>query len=241
MKLLQKLIFQDKDAQQIILNPNVKELDKKYGKVWVDKTIPLKQLGQQKKQGENLKNIPAVKDLIEQIKEIHLKNPKILEIGCSTGYHYDAFVSSNLKVLYEGCDISPEFIKIAKDNHPKAIFKISDATKLSYSSKKFDVVISGCCILHIINYQKAISEAARVARKFVILHRTPVIHLRETTYTRKIGYGLEMVEIIFNENELISLLRQKGLAVIGIKSHGQFTVAGINEPVMMKNYLCEKL
>ena len=224
-----------KSDYRMIKNPNVTELGKKYASAWQNDQIPARQLKVTEKQWPQLEKTPAIADLIEMIRRTKLINPKLLEIGCSTGYHQEAFRRAGLKVVYEGCDYSAVFIDLAKQLHPKVKFKVSDALKLDYASKAFDIVISGCCLLHIINFKKAVSETARTAKKYVIFHRTPVIHERETTYTKKTGYGVEMVEILFNEDELF---RENGMAIIGIKTHGRFEVPGLGEPVFMKNYLC---
>ena len=65
---------------------------------------------------------------------------------------------------------------MAKQRYPEKEFKINDAADLNYTNNQFNIVISGCCILHIIDYKKAISETARTAKDYVIFHRTPIIH-----------------------------------------------------------------
>jgi len=61
--------------------------------------------------------------------------------------------------------------------YPAIRFDVEDATRLRYNSDSFDIVVSGCCLLHISEYEKAIAEAARVSREFVVFHRTPVLHM----------------------------------------------------------------
>ena len=226
---------------QILEYPNLSDLENKYGKVWKNEEIPARQYKTTERQLPNLENIPAIADLIQQIKLTHLKHPRVLEIGCSTGYHEEAFRQAKLHVVYEGCDYSPMFIKLARKFHPLVEFKISDATKLIYGNSRFNIVISGCCILHIIDYQQAVREAVRVSEKYVIFHRTPTIHSRKTTFAKKIGYGKEMVEIFFNENELSNLFKENHLTKASVKTHAQLDIPGLGEPVFMKNYLCVKI
>ncbi len=226
--------------QVIISQPNLRELQMKYSAVWKDKEIPSRQLRVTAKQLSSIDKVPAIADLITLIRQTNLSHPHILEVGCSTGYHLAAFKKAKVPVVYEGCDYSSTFIDKARELYPKVPFKVSDATKLDYGSNRFDIVISGGCILHIIDYQRAIKEAVRVAKKYVIFHRTPIIHMRETTYTKKIGYGLEMVEILFNEGELTNLFYKNKLVIVALNSHGQFDVPGLRETVFMKSYLCRK-
>ena len=226
---------------QVINLPDLEQLEKKYSKAWKDDSIPSRQLQLTKKQLPQIEKLPAIADLIDMVSQTKLFKPHILEVGCSTGYHIDAFKKAKLNVSYEGCDYSPAFVELAKRLHPQSRFKLDDATKLTYATNQFDIIISGCCLLHIFKYQKAIMESSRVANKFVIFHRTPVVHLTKTTYAKKVAYGVEMVEIFFNETELFQLFAKSHLVIKLVKTHGQFFVKGLPEPVFMKNYLCEKI
>ncbi|MCK4386480.1 MAG: class I SAM-dependent methyltransferase [Candidatus Pacebacteria bacterium] len=225
----------------IIKNPNLKELKKIYNNTWKNNSIPLKQLKITEKELPNFINNTNMKFCVALIKKTNLKTPNLLEIGCSTGYFSEIFKRTGIKGKYEGCDYSKEFIKIAKQKYSNIPFTINDATKLNYENKKFDIVISGCCLLHIINYQKAISEAVRVSKEFVIFYRTPILHLKKTIFTKKIGYDLEMLEILFNENELIDLFLKNGLLIQSVKTHSRSFIKEINEPVFVKSYLCKKI
>lgn len=235
-----KLFNRFKPHYQIIENPNLESLKKKYNNVWKDPEIPGRQLKTTEKQLPQIEKIPAIADLIQMIKLTKIKGPKILEIGCSTGYHEEAFRRAKLTATYEGCDYSEVFITMAGKLHPKSKFTVGDATKLSYANNQFAIVISGCCILHIIDYQKAITEAIRVSKKYVIFHRTPTIHTHRTTFAKKTAYGREMVEIFFNETELSELFIANDLTILAVKTHAQLEIPGLGEPVFMKNYLCIK-
>ena len=65
--------------------------------------------------------------------------------------------------------------------------------------------------MHIIGYEAAIREAARVANRFCILHTVPVFDDHPTTYLSKYAYGAPVVEIVFGKRELMSLCRDAGL------------------------------
>lgn len=138
----------------------------------------------------------------------------VLEVGCSSGFYSEVFTVAGLPVDYTGCDYSTAFIELARQSYPGLRFDVGDATALRYPDAAFDVVISGCCLLHIPEYEKAIEEAARVARRYVVFHRTPVVMGEPTKYFRKQAYGVETVEIHFNEDELLSIFYRHGLVLI---------------------------
>lgn len=138
----------------------------------------------------------------------------ILEVGCSSGYYSEVLSIAGLHLQYTGCDYSESFIGLARERYPNIDFDIEDATALRYGDNSFDIVVSGCCLLHIPEYEMAIKETARVAKQFVVFHRTPVVFGQPTRYFRKLAYGVPTVEIHFNEPEFLALLGQHGLQLL---------------------------
>lgn len=163
----------------------------------------------------------------------------LLEVGCSSGYYSEAFAIKGLHLDYAGCDFSPAFIEMAYRYYPSINFRVEDATALSYDDDSFDIVLSGCCLLHIPAYEDAIAEASRVARRYVIFHRTPIFHQRSTAYFTKLAYGVKTVEIHFNEQELVALFLKNGLRVIAIATLNSEWRKG--DSYATKSYLCEKV
>src|SRR5262249_27761543 len=139
--------------------------------------------------------------LVERIADIDAKT--LLEVGCSSGYYADVLHARHPRTRYAGCDFAPEFVALARRRLAGLDFRVEDATKLGYADASWDVVVSGGCILHISDYPAAIREAARVARSWVLFHRTPVLHVTPTRHYRKLAYGVPCIEIHFNETELL--------------------------------------
>jgi ubiquinone/menaquinone biosynthesis C-methylase UbiE len=146
-----------------------------------------------------------------------------------------------VKVSYQGCDFSPAFIRIARQIYPSIRFDVEDATRLSYDANSFDIVVSGCCLLHIPEYEKAIAEVARVSREFVVFHRTPVLHMTGPTFFTKSAYGVEMLEIHFHEQQLVRMFATHRLHVVDVNSQLSLPERGQAEPMIYKTYLCQKM
>ena len=138
----------------------------------------------------------------------------LLEVGCSSGFYSEVVEIAKLPLKYSGCDYSDSFIHLAKKKYPSIDFSVEDATALHYPDNSFDIVVSGCCLLHIPEYVKGVEEAARVARRYAVFHRTPVVWGQPEQWYRKQAYGIETVEIHFNEPEFLGLLGRKGLELI---------------------------
>ena len=101
----------------------------------------------------------------------------------------------------------------AREHYPAIAFEVADATKLPYADQAFDIAFNGVSLMHIIDYQAAIREAARVAR-FCIFHSVPVFDDYRTTYLSKYAYGAPVVEVVFGKQELMSLCSEAGLRLM---------------------------
>ena len=163
----------------------------------------------------------------------------VLEVGCSSGFYSEVLDVAHLGVQYAGCDYSEAFIALARHTYPALRFDVEDATGLRYPDNAFDLVISGCCLLHIPQYEVAIAETARVARQYAIFHRTPVVLGQPNVTYRKQAYGVETVEIHFNEPQFLALLAASGLALIATYTLSESLYLGIG--TAGRTYVCKKL
>jgi len=213
---------------------------------WKSPDIPIKQRAVADPQlrayraGSPMPVFDAIVDiLVSNITE--LSGLRLLEIGCSSGYYSEVFAIKKLGLLYEGCDYGPAFIDLARQHYPATPFTVQDATKLDYADTSFDIVVSGCCILHIRDYESAISEATRVARQWVDFNRTPVLHLHDSVVYTKLAYGTKTIEIHFNEQRLLRLFTAHNLRVIDANTHAIDWDVEKKDALAMKTYLCEKI
>lgn len=183
--------------------------------------------------------VPAFDVLVEMLRRAtRVAQGTLLEIGCSSGHYAEVLRIKNLQFSYTGCDYSQSFIDLARRRLPDLQFDIEDSTALGYGDASFDIVVSGCCLLHIPQYRDAIAETARVAHRLAIFHRTPVLHRQPTRMFTKKAYGVRTVEIHFNEQELVQSFAAHGLRVIDIATISSEWRDG--DAVAVKTYLCEK-
>jgi ubiquinone/menaquinone biosynthesis C-methylase UbiE len=163
---------------------------------------------------------------------------RVLEIGCSSGYYSEVFRIAGLDIDYTGCDYSEPFVALARQLHPGLPFDVQDATALVYADNAYDVVISGCCLLHIPEYQDAVAETARVASCYAVFHRTPVVLGQPNKYYRKQAYGVETVEIHFNEPQFLKLLADSGLELMSTHTLDEALSYGVGSAT--RTYVCRK-
>jgi SAM-dependent methyltransferase len=148
----------------------------------------------------------------EAVAATGIVNPSLLEVGCGSGYYSEVFATLLPgRINYSGVDYSDAMIARARTHYPSATFEVGDATKLPYAAAAFDIVFNGVSLLHIVDYQAAIREAARVAARYCILHTVPVFRDHRTTFLKKYAYGAPVIEVVFDKQELMALCRNAGL------------------------------
>jgi ubiquinone/menaquinone biosynthesis C-methylase UbiE len=151
----------------------------------------------------------------ESVAATGMTNPRLLEVGCGSGY-YSEVLSAMLpgEIAYCGVDYSPAMIADARRQYPGRMFEVADATRLPYAGRSFDIVFNGVSLMHMVDYQAALRETARVTGSYCVLHGVPVFPDWQTTFLTKYAYGAPVVEVIFGKPELMSLCHDAGLRLI---------------------------
>lgn len=101
-----------------------------------------------------------------------VKNPKILDIGCGSGYFLNTLGNVYRSYDYVGVDLNQDYLEIGKTNFEKnrnVNFFHGDAQNLHFKENQFDIVISVNTFPHIPNIRAAINECLRVSAKFVLI------------------------------------------------------------------------
>ena len=178
--------------------------------------------------------VKALRELPENVDGMSL-----LERGCSSGYYAEVLEIAGIGVAYSGCDYSPAFVDMAREKYPGMRFDVEDATALRFADDALDIVVSGGCLLHIPQYAQAVAETARVARRYAVFHRTPVVLGQPEKRYRKLAYGVETVEIHFNEPQFLALLAESGLQLIATYTLSEGMAGGIGKAE--RTYVCKKV
>jgi SAM-dependent methyltransferase len=148
----------------------------------------------------------------EAVAAADIAHPRLLEVGCGSGYYSDVFGTLvRGGVQYTGIDYSDAMIARARVKYPSTAFEVADATRLPYLDGAFEVVFNGVSLMHIVDYQAAIREAARVASRYCVFHGVLVFDNYRTTYLTKYAYGAPVIEVVFSKEELMAQCREAGL------------------------------
>jgi ubiquinone/menaquinone biosynthesis C-methylase UbiE len=109
----------------------------------------------------------------------------VLEIGAGSGSVAQQLLSHNPELAFTAMDIDPHMTQAASTRlvgFPNASVKTDDATAMPFPDDSFDSVVSCLMLHHVIDWERAVAEVARVLRpggNFVgyDLVRTPLASL----------------------------------------------------------------
>jgi len=175
---------------------------------------------------------------------IEIADPLIVEVGCSSGWNVE--VLRNLlhrPFRYIGFDYSAAMLALGHRSYPDAHFALADAAALPMRDRSCDVALSGGVLMHVLSYRRAIEETVRIARNWCIFHTVPVLARHPTTILTKEAYGSRVVEVVFNEAELLAMFKENRLVLrhrFDNLPHN-YLDSIIGEPVTAYTYLCEKI
>ncbi len=188
---------------------------------WQDPAIPRRQWIsvvrgelERLRYGQSLKHFDV---LVRILKQTGLVNPTLLETGASSGFYFEILRLLDFPCVYSGSDYSIEYKRLATELFPRIDFHVADTRALPFADSSFDICLSGCCIIHIADYERAIAETARVASKFAVFNRTPILEKSSTEFFEKNAYGVRCLEIHFGQDELLGLFNKYGLKLEGFE------------------------
>lgn len=84
----------------------------------------------------------SYKLLLKYIQPVH-KN--VLDVACGFGKITKHLLDNNPKLSVLGIDAAENMVSLAKQNNPKATFKVMDCKDLSSLKQQFDIIIFGFC------------------------------------------------------------------------------------------------
>ena len=91
----------------------------------------------------------------------------VLEIGAGSGSVARQLLSRNPGLAWVAIDIDPNMTRAAAmrlRGFPNASVKTADATAMPFSDASFDSVVSCLMLHHIVDWERAVAEVARVLR-----------------------------------------------------------------------------
>ncbi len=196
--------------------------DEKLVNGWQDPKIPERQYRTVVKPeikafraGQPIAPYDALRRILAKIPDMNRPETTLLDVGASSAYYSEVLQIIGFQCMYTAIDYSAGFAEFANALYPDVDFRVGDATNMPFDNRSFDIVLHGGCLLHIPDMQKTVAEAARVADKYVIFHRTAVY--LDDTHTRafsKIAYDTKVWEVHRNEKEVLAAFWSNDLKLV---------------------------
>lgn len=177
------------------------------------------------------------------------KRWKILDVGCGSGLYSKLFNGKSFpygKVQYEGCEIDRILVDACKKINPKMNFFVSFADAIKSPDKNYDIVFSSSVLHYTLSkWKKSIKESTRVSKKYILISRVPFSKYHETFYVQQIVRSLQGTEqhyfVVINRSEFEDYVGKLGLKILARDySSEQYKIRGVNEKVMLMEYLLSK-
>jgi SAM-dependent methyltransferase len=191
-----------------------------YGEAWKHPHLPLMQyVSVLAHELERLKQgipVEPFETLLGAMRSLRLEaGTSVLDVGAATGYYAEVLRIGKVPVRYHGVDFSEGFVALGRALFAGVSLDCADARCLPFAQSTFDVVLSGACMMHVVDYPRMLAELARVAKRYVILHRTPVVEGKTQVFS-KLAYGIRCIEIHFGDRELEERFACAGLATVRV-------------------------
>ncbi len=163
-----------------------------------------------------------------------VQNWKVIDVGAGTGRITLPFLSRGADVT--ACDASAEMLEVLKQkaNHPALHVLVADAHHLQFPDQTFHCAISFRMLLHVVDWQKALSELCRVSKDWLVIDFppqhgfllfAPLLHALKRTFKKNHqSYRIISVSKIRRE------LHKNGFEIFGTDS-GFFLPLGIHRVI----------
>ena len=146
-----------------------------------------------------------------------LETVTLLDAGCASCYYHEVIdYYTPGWVQYAGVDYNLGMIEMVHWLYPELPIYKADLCDLSiFADQSYGIVLEGAALVQIQEWKLALSELARVARRWLILHRESFYWGNEPTsceITR--AYDNEVWSVRLNFLEVTAFLARKGFSMV---------------------------
>ena len=159
-----------------------------------------------------------------------------LDVGCGVGLYRAVLEHAGREVIYTGVDINDVLVREARILFPSVSFDQMDARKLEFDDQSFDVVMGGALLEHIQEWGDVLAEMCRVAKSYLILHRTLLVSKGHTLCRVESAFGVPVWRVYLASQQLRRVLKKHGCRVVR-----RWQVCDVGELGRHVTLLCERV
>jgi SAM-dependent methyltransferase len=167
--------------------------------------------------------------LLEARRAVSLPVYEVLDVGAASAYYRDVMCGVDFPNQYRACDISPAFAEFARKRLPGVVYDVCDARTLPYEDNAFDLVIEGAVLIHLADWDKVVAQCARVAKHFVMFHRTPIIPEANDEYWDCLTYDTHVLRVHLSRMRFEAAASRAGLTRVAMEPLGDVEGGAIME------------
>jgi len=146
--------------------------------------------------------------ILEMLNDTDLEKPKILDLGCGTGW-LTAILNEFGPTT--GIELAPKAVEAAKYKYPAAEFLAGNVFELELPEKKYDIVISQEVIEHVDDQETYLKIATSFLRTggYLILTTPNAYNLNHWTKEALVHWDLQPIENWLTMREVKRLLEKR--------------------------------
>ncbi len=144
------------------------------------------------------------------------ENATVLELACGPGNISKYLLSKRPDFKLFGIDLSPNMIKLAKQNNPTASFAIMDCKNIGQLTQKYDAIMCGFCLPYLSKEEtiQLIDDAANLVQPNGLFYISTMEDDYSNSGFRKGSKGDEMYMHFYTADFLTKTLREKQFNIL---------------------------
>lgn len=156
------------------------------------------------------------------------EKPNILDLGCGPGNFSSYFYNTKGYKKITGLDLSPEMIRLAKENVPQATFILADIRKLNYQDSTFHGIFASFCI-PFLSYNETndlIANVSNMLKPDGLLYLSCMEGCQNGLEQTSFSGELAVYLYYYSEEFLASTLEEYGMQVLSFNKRNYKTPDG---------------
>lgn len=131
-------------------------------RIWSQPPVDYYQSGVERNILQKWWHLGKLRSTLGLMRTYDIRPKKVLDVGCASGWFLNEVAGVYPEAKYYGVDVYEDAVKYGNRTYKQLNLEVSDAHKLPYISKTFDLVICTEVLEHVIDPDNVLKEIKRV-------------------------------------------------------------------------------